>query len=102
MTHHLAILVPLPSGKWRAHIPDYPECVAEAEKASDATMLAAACAEACAQQKLEDHKSLPHPRDLQSIQHDSQWCRDHHIDWRSSVISMVRLAERGNGSRRPF
>ena len=91
MPYDIAILVPLASGAWRAHIPDYPGCRAKGATAAAAKTTAVVMAQMAADKLRNSGRETPKPRDLETIQADERWRADREINWASTVVSMVHI-----------
>ena len=98
MAHHIAVLVPLPLGRWRTDVPDFPGCSAEDSSALTAMSRARERAEAMATEIVRRGEGLPRPRDLLSIIRDRSWREQPHVDWKAAIISVLDVrALRSNG-----
>lgn len=86
------VLLPLANGKWRAHIPDFPGCKAEATSASGSKTAAIVLADAAAGACRQAGKPCPIPRTLEAIRDDETWWSEQSIDWNQAVVSMVAIA----------
>lgn len=92
MKHYLAVLVPDGNGGWRAHLPDFPGCRAEALSVEAAIDAAAAAAAEHARCLRAQGVSLPHPQTYEEVRHLSNgWAAERGIEWSHAVLSAVKL-----------
>ena len=86
MTHYIAILVPADDGKWRALLPDVPECDTQAYGLTQVKKVAA--------DSLDRHARsngfrLPAPRSLEEIERDEEWLIRNGVDFSRAVVTIV-------------
>ena len=93
MKHYLAVLVPNADGGWRAHLPDFPGCRAEAQTVEEAVDASGTAATEQARWLRAHGMSLPPPQTYEEVRDFSKgWAAERKIDWSKAVISLVRLS----------
>ena len=87
MKHYIAVLMPQPSGEWRAYLPDFPGCKAAGSTPDEAI----GNTRERAQSTLDHPGRLPVPRSLGAIQADRDWATTRAIEWDKAVVSLVPI-----------
>lgn len=90
--HHIVVLVPQMGG-WRAHVPDFPGCRAEAIELEAAIGQARRNVGGAADDLRRQGRSLPVARSYEQVQADSGWARQRGIHVPSAVISWIKLGD---------
>lgn len=92
MNYYLAVLVPNADGGWRAHLPDFPGCRAEAKTVEAAVDASGRAAMQQARWLKAQGVSRPVPQTYEEVRHFSNgWATQRNIDWNRAVISLVSL-----------
>ena len=89
MAHYVGVFVHLPTGEWRALLPDLPSYHVE-ERSLD---LAIVRATGFLDQVVRLGSSIPQPRPLAFIKLDTDWTAAEDIDWSESVVTMIPVRE---------
>jgi predicted RNase H-like HicB family nuclease len=93
MKHYLAVLIPNADGGWRAHLPDFPGCRAEAQTVEAAVDASGRAATEQARWLRAQGVSLPTPQTYEEVRHfGNGWAAERNIDWSKAVISLVPLS----------
>lgn len=88
MTYFIAILAPWEAGKWRALIPDAPECEATGNSPEGAVLAAAV---KVARRVRANGDAPIAPRDLLAIATDRAWMSRNDIDFAKAVVTLIPL-----------
>jgi predicted RNase H-like HicB family nuclease len=88
--HHIVVVVPQVGG-WRAHVPDFPGCRAEAAELEAAIGKARHNVGGAADILRQQGRALPAPRSYLQVQADVAWARQRGIHISSAVISWIKL-----------
>lgn len=89
MTRYVAVLVPLPNGRWRAYIPDLVGCGRKADDQAAALDAVTRCAREWLAQGSD--QAVPLPRGINRIRADQGWAEQRLIDWSKAIIKIVQL-----------
>ena len=92
LNHHVVVLVPQVGG-WRAHVPDFPGCRAEAMELEAAIGRARRNVGGAADDLRRHGQVLPVARTYKQVQADSDWARQRGIHIPSAVISWIKLGD---------
>ena len=90
--HHIVVLVPQVGG-WRAHVPDFPGCRAEARELEAAIGRARHNVGGAVDDLRRHGMTLPVARTFEQVQSDVNWARQRSIHIPSAVISWIKLGD---------
>jgi predicted RNase H-like HicB family nuclease len=87
MAHYVGVFMPLTAGGWRGLFPDVPGC----EATGPSLDLAVSHAASVLTQHAGESNQGEAPRDLAEIRNDAAWASRNAIDWRTAVVTMIRM-----------
>jgi predicted RNase H-like HicB family nuclease len=93
MAHHRIVVLVPQMGGWRAHVPDFPGCRAEAMDLEAAIGQARRNVGDALDDLRRQGQSLPVARSYEQVQADVDWARRRGIHISSAVISWIKLSD---------
>jgi predicted RNase H-like HicB family nuclease len=90
MRRYIAVIISLPTGGWRAYLPDLVGCGREADDPDAALDFAIRAAKGQIAQ-LTNKQVVPLPRSLDQIRADKEWAGQRLVNWSKAIVKLVQL-----------